>query len=139
MASIYANSHFTIIAADGSNADYGLQGISSPRRFKNRQLKFGVNVSMIVHPQVESFERKPCWHSSAWRFQERAVSLRTLVFTDNTVYWECRSARWYENIKSAPDFVKLLYQSHTVKDNSTYREFRTHTTPTHTEFRSEKS
>ncbi|QDS76565.1 hypothetical protein FKW77_006876 [Venturia effusa] len=103
MASIYANSCFTIIAADGSDANYGLPGITSPRRHNETTFRFDIDLSMVKRPEVESFKRKPFWHSRAWTFQERAVSPRTLIFTNNTVYWDCLSARWFENIKASPD------------------------------------
>lgn len=112
MASIYANSCFTIIAADGFDANYGLPGISSPRHHDEITFEFGSDLSMVKRPQVGSFERKPFWHSRAWNFQERAVSPRTLVFTNNTVYWDCFSARWFENIKASPDLPDSLQPSY---------------------------
>jgi hypothetical protein len=60
---------------------------------------------MIKQPERESFSSKPFWHTRAWTFQERTVSPSTLVFTNDTVYWQCRSNTWYENIKAEPDGI----------------------------------
>jgi hypothetical protein len=106
MASIYANSYFTIIAADGYDANYGLRGVdshSSPRSYEEMSFEFTTNFKMIQKPEPES--REAFWHTRAWTFQERAVSPRNLVFTHNTVYWQCRTAIWYENIRAELDGI----------------------------------
>lgn len=110
MAGIYAHSHFTIIAADGSDADYGLYGIdseSSPRSIVYEPFEFTANVKMMKTPGGESMFDKPFWHTRAWTFQERAISRRTLVFTENTVYWQCRNATWYEQLAAEPEGMAL--------------------------------
>jgi Heterokaryon incompatibility protein (HET) len=107
MASIYSNSYFTIIAADGPDANYGLSGSSrdSPRStsFSQLFLSFGSNIKMVEKHGHESYSKQPVWHTRAWTFQERALSPRTLVFTGSTVYWRCRSAYWYEALADEPD------------------------------------
>jgi hypothetical protein len=58
MASIFANSYFTIIAADGSDANYGLHGVdseSSPRYHKETIFRFSESVPMVAQPEVEPF------------------------------------------------------------------------------------
>jgi hypothetical protein len=105
MASIYANSYFTIIAADGYDANYGLPGVdsdSSPRSYEEILFEFTANFKMIQKPKTESPD-EAFWHTRAWTFQERAVSPRNLVFTHNTVYWQCRIAIWFENISAGLD------------------------------------
>jgi hypothetical protein len=107
MASIYANSHFTIIAADGADADYGLLGVASdtsPRIYKEMLFRFTANFNMIEKPRVE-FRGEAFWHTRAWTFQERALSPRNLVFVRNTVYWQCRHAVWFENVSAEPNGI----------------------------------
>jgi hypothetical protein len=98
MASIYANSYFTIIAADGYDANYG------PRSYEEISFEFTANFKMIQKPKTESRD-EAFWHTRAWTFLERAVSPRNLVFTHNTVYWQCRTAIWFENISAEPDGI----------------------------------
>lgn len=108
MASIYANCYFTIIAADGFDAEHGLHGVD-PHYLARCNLQtsfdFAENVKMIQKPEKESIFYKPFWNTRGWTFQERAVSPRNLVFTNNTMYWECRSATWYENIRGEADGI----------------------------------
>jgi len=115
MASIYANSYFTIIAADGYDTNYGLPGVdsdSSPRSYEEISFEFTANFSMIQKPETESRD-EAFWHTRAWTFQERAVSPRNLVFTHNTVYWQCRTAIWFETLaRSLMESLQMNF--HTV-------------------------
>ena len=106
MASIFANSYFTIIAADGSDANYGLRGIdseSSPRNYKESTFKFSESMQMAPEAELESIRYPKVWHTRGWTFQERAVSQRALIFTNETVYWQCRRRTWHESRASEPD------------------------------------
>jgi len=107
MASIYANSYFTIIAADGTDADYGLRGVASdtsPRTYEEPIFQFSKDFNMIMKPRLERKD-EAFWHTRAWTFQERAVSPRNLVFTQDTVYWQCRKTIWHENVMAEPDGI----------------------------------
>ena len=108
MASIYSHSCFTIIALDGSDANYGLPGSCSKtsprsRSFKQPCFKFSDELTMTEKIGLETRFEKPPWHTRAWTFQERALSPRTVVFTGDSVYWACRSAVWYETLAGEPD------------------------------------
>lgn len=106
MAAIYANACFTIIAASGEDANYGLRGIGDQalhRVRKQTYYEFSSNVKLLLEPRVESMQNPPCWYTRAWTFQERALSRRTIVFWNNTVYWQCRSNTWREDIKATPE------------------------------------
>jgi hypothetical protein len=99
MASIYANSCFTTIAADGEDANHGLRGIPAPalpRRLLQTYLEFPSNVKLLQWEPPEYVLNTPKWYTRAWTFQERAVSRKTTVFVNGTVYWQCRSATWHE-------------------------------------------
>jgi hypothetical protein len=101
MASIYANSCFTIIAADGQDANHGLRGIGGqalPRAYKQPFYEFSPTIKLLQTPDTESKMNPPSWYTRAWTFQERAVSRKTLVFINDTVYWQCRSRTWYEGV-----------------------------------------
>jgi Heterokaryon incompatibility protein (HET) len=103
MASIYAESCFTIIAADGEDANHGLRGIGGqalPRVYKPTYFEFSTNVKLLYSHINESRANPPIWHTRYWTFQERAVSRRTLVFVDGIVYWQCRSSFWKEYVRA---------------------------------------
>ncbi|KAF2002859.1 HET-domain-containing protein [Amniculicola lignicola CBS 123094] len=86
MACIYASAEFTIAAADGSDADYGLPGIlgSSQERSDDR--------IPGVYGQYPSHSR---WASRGWTFQESLFSRRLLVFA-GIVTWFCGRRVWDE-------------------------------------------
>jgi hypothetical protein len=99
MASIYNNAHFTIIAADGQDANHGLRGIGgqAPNRIsKQTYYQFSSKTRFLCETPCESFWDLPNWYTRAWTFQERAVSRKTFVFVNDTVYWQCRSNIWPE-------------------------------------------
>ncbi|PMD33069.1 HET-domain-containing protein [Hyaloscypha variabilis F] len=119
MASIYANSYFTIIATDGADADYGLPGVASntsPRTYKETLFRFTENFNMIEKPRVEERD-EAFWHTRAWTFQERALSPRNLVFVRNTVYWQCRHAVWFENVSAEPDGITSEVPTSSLNEN----------------------
>jgi len=104
MSSIYANSYFTIIAADGDDANYGLRGIdtrSSPRSYHAPILQFSSTCSMMRAPETETQYNLKEWHKRGWTYQERTLSNRNLVFFQGKVFWECRQSVWTEELTDA--------------------------------------
>jgi hypothetical protein len=112
MSSIYANSYFTIIAADGDDADYGLRGVgggSPPRSYNQNLLRFTDDCVMMAITEDETHHnsRTTTWHRRAWTFQERVLSPRNIIFFRGRVLWECRKSRWFEDIAAEPDGVTI--------------------------------
>jgi hypothetical protein len=104
MASIYANSCFTVIAADGQDANHGLRGLCAPalpRVYRQTFIEFPSNVKLLRRESSEDISNIPNWYNRAWTFQERAISRKILVFVNGTVYWQCRTATWCEHIKAS--------------------------------------
>ncbi|KAF2469324.1 HET-domain-containing protein [Lindgomyces ingoldianus] len=111
MASIYARSYFTIVAADGSDADYGLRGVpgtASPRSCRQQMYHFSKQCSMMKAPIPEEKLDTKDWHRRGWTFQERTLSNRNLVFFQDQVFWECRSSVWIEDIADIPEGANPL-------------------------------
>jgi hypothetical protein len=87
MARIYASAEFTIVAADGGNANQRLRGTGglSEKRKLSQQPDF-----------VEGgFPWKSQWASRGWTFQETLFSRRLLVF-NTVVSWVCGRCIWTE-------------------------------------------
>jgi hypothetical protein len=119
MGSIYANSYFTIIAADGKDANYGIHGLrgrSAPRSYKQDILQFALSCSMIPAPGKENQFNKKDWHKRGWTYQERALSNRRIVFFEGTVFWECRKSVWREELASDPDLGPLTSAHYKTAD-----------------------
>ncbi|KAF2665647.1 HET-domain-containing protein [Microthyrium microscopicum] len=99
MAAIYANASLTIVAAQGSDANFGLRGlkrISESRNYWRLATRFD-RESQIVRYQNSHIEaHKSIWASRGWTFQEHLLSSRTLVFVGDTVYWRCLGGFWEE-------------------------------------------
>jgi hypothetical protein len=111
MASIYANSYFTIIAADGSDADHGLRGVpgtNSPRSYKQKFYRFSGHCSMLQAPVPEESQDTKNWHRRGWTFQERTLSNRNLIFFQDQVFWECRSSVWLEDLADIAEGANAL-------------------------------
>ncbi|CAD6444537.1 09dc9103-2e4f-4484-b6d9-2a34349ee3c5 [Sclerotinia trifoliorum] len=101
MGSIYAHSKVTLIAASGKNSEAGLPGIQTPRTGKQAQIDIStidtrVSMKLIrtLHPhnngysfshQLEDSE----WSRRGWTLQERALSRRSIIFTDQQLLWAC--------------------------------------------------
>lgn len=115
MANIYSSAFLTIMAASGEDSNAGLPGFgSSIRRYEQQEV--------VVIPRSENSDGlsvmntlKACpqyldewytrgkedadsskWSQRAWTMQEKALSRRTLVFTDEQVFWNCQQAYYCE-------------------------------------------
>lgn len=96
MSSIYSCAVATIICLSGSSADAGLSGIPPTKR----------NVSAVpIAPGLSIVERTPLermlnehssgtdeyvYNTRAWTFQERLLSNRSIMFSNEQVYFQCK-------------------------------------------------
>ncbi|KAH7086486.1 heterokaryon incompatibility protein-domain-containing protein [Paraphoma chrysanthemicola] len=89
MGSIYRRASFTIVAAAGEDADFGLPGVSEPRPSKNSILAFA-DVILCQGPMsglMMTRVRRSKWFTRAWTFQELQASSKCLFFTHDGVYF----------------------------------------------------
>lgn len=104
MHEIYAGAVFTIVAADGSNADSGLPGVHPNIRAQAQELislpECDLATILSDHDTGEGGSKiaRSVWIQRAWTMQEMLFSRRCLIFTDDHVYWRCRAAVWLEEI-----------------------------------------
>jgi hypothetical protein len=98
---IYMNAELTIIAAAGSDPDYGLPGVGDRRR-KSRYLtkcsKIGKHFLMTTDFVPTLSIKGAKWNSRAWTFQEVLLSRRRLVFTKKQMYFECHGMYCCESL-----------------------------------------
>ena len=132
MATIYSSAFLTIVAASGKDSNAGLPGIGLSTRLYEQQ-------EVMVLPRSERDDGlsvmntlKSCprhcdewytrgqedadsseWSHRAWTVQEKALSRRTLVFTNEQVFWSCQQAYFCEeSYFEMPRFrVKHYYPS----------------------------
>ncbi|KAH7044622.1 heterokaryon incompatibility protein-domain-containing protein, partial [Macrophomina phaseolina] len=98
MDSIYANAYCTIVAADGEDADYGLPGAGlRPRHLLQRTLDFpSCSFKSIFPPDA----------TRGWTLQEVELSRRRIIFYGQTMFWECNTLQWQEEVPAAPEVLQ---------------------------------
>ncbi|KAL1633898.1 hypothetical protein SLS58_010888 [Diplodia intermedia] len=108
MDSIYKNAAFTIVAAVGADADYGLPGVETRfgTRFRVPRLHCRIGNMLVCcrsafrksadmgmdryrYPQNELL-RESKWNTRGWTYQEGLLARRCLVFTDEQSYGSLR-------------------------------------------------
>ena len=124
MGSIYSNALFTIIAAAGDHANSGLPGVEGGSREevqKTLKLASCELLTVIDVRRTPSGIDDTAWAQRAWTFQERVLSNRVLVFSENQVYWSCRSASHSEERALEPvediDRLHLTYPQKLATDH----------------------
>ncbi|KAF2455115.1 heterokaryon incompatibility protein-domain-containing protein, partial [Lineolata rhizophorae] len=98
MASIYAGSYFTVVAAQGEDCKFGLPGLtdcSQPRKFPCHFIEFP-GQTMVTGNDLGLAESSVAlgtrWTSRGWTYQEAFLSRRLLLF-NGTVSWFCHNFR----------------------------------------------
>lgn len=91
MDRIYLSAELTIIAAGGDDANAGLQGLYPGSR--NLELVTGTieTIAVAKRDTVSCDLARTTWGKRAWTYQEYQFSDRSLIFTNQRVYYECRS------------------------------------------------
>ena len=100
MAIIYSHAALTIAAAAGDHADYGLPGISLGRKERQYSENVGGIQLATMFPSYTALENSTSlpWNTRAWTFQEKLLSQRILLFTNQQVYFKCSESIWTEEI-----------------------------------------
>ncbi|KAF2106202.1 heterokaryon incompatibility protein-domain-containing protein [Lophiotrema nucula] len=107
MDAIYSSAALTIAAASSPNSNYGLPGISRPRRFRQHVQEAKGGCFAIPFPSLASLEQDDhlVWNTRGWTFQEKIMSKRLLVMTDFQMYFRCSNMVWCEDL--AMETVRL--------------------------------
>jgi hypothetical protein len=100
MAAIYAKAYFTIVAANGYDATFGLRGIghgSNPRSYQQQFLEILPECRLLHNRRLVSLNLTK-YNSRGWTFQELLISRRLLIFSHEKIYWECHKCFWDEEL-----------------------------------------
>ncbi|KAF2824833.1 HET-domain-containing protein [Ophiobolus disseminans] len=92
MGSIYEHATFTIVAADGTDANHGLRGLGdSPCKAPPRKVLSLSSSAKFIFEDDWTFPKPvKTYNKRGWTFQEYYLSQRLLGFVDNKVLWRCR-------------------------------------------------
>lgn len=100
MASIYEAALFTIVAADGVDAEHGIlgiKGVSDPRTLPFPVIQLSKSLGMRSRGYQNIFHSP--WGRRAWTLQEHLFSRRKLIFVHGSVQWMCQESRYFEDIR----------------------------------------
>jgi hypothetical protein len=87
---VYGNAYLTICAADGQDANAGLQGLHPTTTPTQIIEQYSPEVRLMSTQPAENYIQQSAWNTRAWTFQERLLSKRTLIFVNGRVYFQCR-------------------------------------------------
>jgi hypothetical protein len=91
MDQVYAGACATIVAGAGSDANYGLPGVSRPRAYQQSSLSL-VSDLLELGTSLPLFSyaiKSTTWYRRAWTYQEAILSHRCIFFTEYQAYFIC--------------------------------------------------
>jgi hypothetical protein len=101
MAKIYGAA-FATICALGDHDDYGLHGVSLPRKPNYFLDHKGGKVARVADAQrIKTFLMKSVWHERGWTYQEIFLSRRALFFTSEETFMVCKEMCTSEGLSVA--------------------------------------
>jgi Heterokaryon incompatibility protein (HET) len=104
MTEIYAFACLTVVAAEGSHADFGLAGFEFSKKRSIQQSVIKIGQERLVNPIQYVYEKNGvAYHTRGWTFQEYNFAKRRLIFEEQSVRWECREVGWCEDLVSNVD------------------------------------
>ncbi|KAI0203656.1 HET-domain-containing protein [Astrocystis sublimbata] len=110
MAGIYRNAAITIVAAAGSDAEYGLPGVGSRHRTKQPRIEIGGYTLWSSMSDPRTVVSNSAWVTRAWTYQEGVCSKNLIFFTDEQVYYQSPNTQithhdrgWQTSCEMFPD------------------------------------
>ncbi|KAK3375561.1 heterokaryon incompatibility protein-domain-containing protein, partial [Lasiosphaeria ovina] len=98
---IYQQAQLTIVAAAGSDSNYGLPGVSRLRETLPSVSVSGLDLLAVPQDAYKSI-RESTWWERGWTYQEGVLSRRRVVFTEHQIYFECGAMVGYECFQLPP-------------------------------------
>lgn len=98
MASIYEAALFTIVAADGKDANHGIRGILGVSTARKLPYSLQLTSRLRLRPRCSVNILSSPWGERGWTLQEHVFSRRKLVFVHGSVQWICQECRCFEDL-----------------------------------------
>lgn len=103
MDRIYQHAILTICNASGTDSNSGIPGVGeTSKNIRQSTERYG-DLQLITMRPTASLIRASYWDSRAWTFQERLLSTRCAIFTNDGLVWQCPTTTWREDISSPID------------------------------------
>lgn len=122
MGKIYSRSTLTIIGAAGTDADYGLPGVTDSRpqlpqariSIHDGQLRLSMFHFAIFDIMLSR------WNSRGWTYQEAILPKRRLVFTDRQVYFQCQEMHVTDHLHLTQGLLHTLGPWQGIRQGSAF-------------------
>lgn len=103
MDAIYSSATLTIVAGSGDSAFSGIPGLSRPRSAQVVEMVDDVRLGLALSTYIE-MEEDPYlrWNQRGWTLQEKILSKRLLICTEEQVYYQCSNTAWWEDLVVDP-------------------------------------
>lgn len=98
MDTIYRGADLTIVAAAGDDEHFGLPGVGTTKRKKQRAVELDSCTILSTGPDPIIDTQRSRWWSRGWTFQESLLSRRRLIFTEHQSWFECAEDTWMEAV-----------------------------------------
>lgn len=100
MHNIYSSAALTVCCATGTDHGGGLQGMPQTLRSTVQPIRSVLGNRLVATKTVEDIIERSPWNRRAWTFQERMLSRRCLIFTQDRVFFQCLESTWSEEVHS---------------------------------------
>lgn len=100
MDAIFTRASLVIIAAGGGDANAGLTGLNGGLRNTTQHTATYSDELTLLSLRLGSEDdlNASVWNSRCWTYQEYVLSRRSLVFTQDSMYFQCGHVCWSEDI-----------------------------------------
>lgn len=98
MVSIYEAALFTIVAADGADANHGIPGLRGVSTARKLPASLPLTPRLRLRPRCWINIFHSPWGGRGWTLQEYVFSRKKLVFVHGSVQWICQERRCFEDI-----------------------------------------
>ena len=108
MDRIYSNALLTMVVADAEGADVGIAGVEKGSRDVHQiceEIEPGIHM-MLPLSKPKNIALTP-WNDRAWTFQERLLSRRLAIFTQDRLIWRCHRTVAFEDMTAAESGEEL--------------------------------
>ena len=97
MHKVYGGASFTIVAGSATTSWGGLPGVSGCRSSPQAILELDGVIFATCQTPPQNFMKYAKWEQRGWTLQEKILSNRLLVFTEDQIFWLCNRAHWCED------------------------------------------